>query len=157
MLMALGATARIIGPQGERMLPIEEFFVLPSEDLLSENVLEQEEMVTEVRLPAPSAGSKSSYRKVRERGAWDFALASVATALTMSGDRVDKARLVLGGVAPRPWRTTAAEREIEGKSLNVNTIRAAAVAATEEAEALEQNAYKIALVQGVVEESLAAF
>jgi xanthine dehydrogenase YagS FAD-binding subunit len=156
MLVALGASAKIAGPGGERTVELENFFVLPHEELYKENVLRPGEMVTEIIVPAPASGLESSYRKARERGSWDFALASVALALRMSGKRVEEARVVLGGVAPKPWRSTATEAALAGKQLDAATARAAAEAAVAGAEPLEQNTYKVLLVKGVVEESLLA-
>ena len=111
------------------------------------------EIVTEILL-SPAPGLHSSYRKVRERGAWDFALASVALALESSDGRVKRASVVLGGVAPVPWRAEAVERAIVGISLDGKTARAAAAAAVEGAEPLAHNAYKLPLIRGIVEESL---
>ncbi|MGB6642330.1 MAG: xanthine dehydrogenase family protein subunit M, partial [Thermoanaerobaculia bacterium] len=105
MLVALGASVKIAGPGGEQTVALEDFFVLPDEELYKENVLQPGEMVTEIFVPPPPSGLVSSYRKARERGSWDFALASVALALRMSGKRVEEARVVLGGVAPKPWRS----------------------------------------------------
>jgi xanthine dehydrogenase YagS FAD-binding subunit len=156
MLMALGASVRVAGPGGERTLPMEEFFVLPSDDLHRETVLADGEMVTDVLVPEPARGLVSSYRKVRERGAWDFALTSVALAIQLAGRRVEAARVVLGGVAPIPWRSPEAERALAGNELNETTIQAAAEAATRGAEPLEQNGYKVPLVRGAVEASLMA-
>jgi xanthine dehydrogenase YagS FAD-binding subunit len=113
-------------------------------------------MITEILVPPPPAGLVSSYRKVRERGSWDFALASVALAMRMSGKRVEQARVVLGGVAPKPWRSPAAEAALVGAQLEASTARAAAEAAVAGAEPLAQNGYKVLLVKGIVEESLLA-
>jgi xanthine dehydrogenase YagS FAD-binding subunit len=156
MLVALGASAKIAGPAGERTVALENFFVLPEEELYKENVLQPGEMVTEILVPTPASGMVSSYRKVRERGSWDFALASVALAVRMTGKRVDEARVVLGGVAPKPWRSTAAEAALAGQQLDAASARAAAEAAVAGAEPLEQNGYKVLLVKGIVEESLLA-
>ena len=156
MLLALGASVVVAGPAGERTVPLDGFFQLPADNLEGENVLEVGEIVTEVRLPPPATGLRSTYRKVRERGAWDFALASVALAVRLDGSRVADARIVLGGVAPVPWRSPAAEAAIRGKRLTVGTVAAAARAAVQGAEPLEQNGYKVALVEGIVEESLLA-
>lgn len=153
MLLALDATLRLLGPDGERRLPLGEFFQLPSENLAGENALAPGELVAEVEIPAHS-GWRSSYRKVRERGAWDFALASVALALRMEGQTVAEARVVLGGVAPIPWRSKAAEARLTGRPLDAGTAREAAAAAAEGAAPLAQNGYKVALVRGTVEESL---
>jgi xanthine dehydrogenase YagS FAD-binding subunit len=156
MLVALGASVKVAGQGEERTVALEDFFVLPDEELYKENVLQPGEMVTEISVPPPASGLVSSYRKVRERGSWDFALASVALALRMSGGRVEEARVVLGGVAPKPWRSPAAEAALAGKQLDTATAQAAAEAAVAGAEPLEQNGYKVLLVKGVVEESLLA-
>ncbi len=147
---------RIVGPGGRRTLPLESFFVLPGQDPARENVLEQGEIVAEVVLPAPARNARGSFRKVRERGAWDFALASVALVLQMNGERVQNAGVVLGGVAPIPWRSSAAEKALTGKPLNAEVAARAAEAAVRGAEPLGQNRYKIPLVEGTVEESLLA-
>lgn len=100
--------------------------------------------------------SLSTYRKVRERGSWGFALVSVAMAHRLSGRRAVHARVVLGGVAPVPWRSLAAERALVGRPLDGTTALDAAAAAVEGAEPLEQNAYKIPLLRGVVAEAVLA-
>ena len=155
MLVALGAEVRISGARGERSMALEDFFVLPDQDLERENVLQQGEIVTEVVLPAAS-GVKSSYRKIRERGAWDFALVSVALAVRLSGSTVAEARVVLGGVAPAPWRSAAAEAALIGKEPNPSVAAAVAAAAVAGAQPLEQNAYKVLLAKGALMESLVA-
>jgi len=155
MLVALGAEIHISGARGERSMALENFFVLPDQDLERENVLQQGEIVTEVVLPAAS-GVKSSYRKIRERGAWDFALVSVALAVRLSGSTVAEARVVLGGVAPAPWRSAAAEAALIGKEPNPSVAAAVAAAAVAGAQPLEQNAYKVLLARGALMESLVA-
>jgi len=155
MLVALGAEVRISGAAGDRTLPLEDFFVLPDQDLTSENVLDPGELVTEVLLPK-SAGIKSSYRKIRERGAWDFALVSVALAVRMNGPTVAEASVVLGGVAPIPWRSEAAERALIGKELSSSVVADVATASVDGAQPLEQNAYKVLLAKGAMVESLLA-
>jgi xanthine dehydrogenase YagS FAD-binding subunit len=153
-LVALGATVRLAGPDGEREMPLEEFFVLPERDLHGETVLRPGELLTEVRLPAAESATRSVFRKVRERGAWDFALASVALALQVDDGSVRSAGVVLGGVAPVPWRASASERVITGKRLELGIIERAARAAVSDATPLEHNGYKVPLVRGVVEEGL---
>lgn len=153
-LVALQARARLVGPAGERTLPVEEFFVGPAQDLLHENALKPGEILTEVVIPTQAAGTRSLYRKVRARGAWDFALAGVALALELSAGAVSRARVVLSGVAPRPWRAQRAEAALLGKTLDPEVAAAAAAAATAGAEPLEQNGYKVDLVRGVVEAAL---
>jgi xanthine dehydrogenase YagS FAD-binding subunit len=153
-LVALNAEARIVGPAGERVVPLEKFFVLPSVSMSKENVLEANEIVTEITVPAAPPGLRSSYRKVRGRGSWDFALTSLATAVVVSGGRVERSRLVLGGVAPVPWRLGAVETAIAGKRLDAKLVALAAATAVKGAEPLAKNAYKVALVKGVVTEAL---
>jgi len=156
-LLALGARVQIAGPGGDtRVVPLDKFFVLPDQDVTKETVLARGEIVTEIQVPAPPAGQRSLYRKVRSRGSWDFALASLAAALTMKGDAVESSRLVLGGVAPVPWRIESAEKLLAGKRLNEKTVAAAADAAVAGAVPLEHNGYKVPLVRGVVTESLLA-
>jgi xanthine dehydrogenase YagS FAD-binding subunit len=155
-LVALGARARITGPAGTRTVPLASFFVTPDKAVTRENVLERGEIVTDILLPPPEAGLKSSYRKVRARGSWDFALASVALAVTFTGGTVQKARIVLGAAAPVPWRVPEAEKVITGKALTPEVAAQAAEAALKGAEPLEHNAYKVPMFKGVIEEALLA-
>jgi xanthine dehydrogenase YagS FAD-binding subunit len=155
-LMALDASVRIAGPQGLREVPLEDFFVLPATDPTRETVLERGELVRDVIVPAPAAGLRSSYRKVRARGAWDFALAGMATALALEGDVVRRARVVFSGVAPIPWRARQVEAELVGHRLDRTAIARAADAAVAGAAPLEKNAYKVDLLRGLVEERLEA-
>ena len=112
--------------------------------------------MTEILLPAPRPGTKSTYRKVRARGAWDFALAGAAVAVTLKEGKVDAARIVLSGVAPVPWRVPAAEQALVGHKPDAKVIAQAAEAAAAKAEPMGQNGYKVALVRGVVAEALEA-
>jgi len=155
-LVALDAVVRISGTKGSREVKLEDFFVLPSEDVTRETVLQPDEILTEVILPPPPPGLRSSYRKVRARRSWDFALASVALALQFEGDVVNAARVVLGGAAPVPWRSPAAEDILTGSRLDDATIGQAARTAVADAEPLEKNGYKIPLFVGILEEELAA-
>jgi xanthine dehydrogenase YagS FAD-binding subunit len=156
MLLALDAVTSVTGPGGDRMVGLDEFFVLPETDLERETVLEPGEIVTEALLPPPAAGLRTSYRKVRERGAWDFALVSVALAVRFDGNTVGDARIAFGGVAPVPWRSREAEDAIRGRRIDADVARRAAEAATKDAVPLEQNGFKVPLLQGTVEESLLA-
>jgi xanthine dehydrogenase YagS FAD-binding subunit len=153
-LTALGAKVTIAGRKGRRTIPIESFFVLPKASLLKENVIEAGELVTEILLDPPEPGARSTYRKVRERGAFDFALAGAAIRVGLAGNQVRSARVVLSGVAPVPWRSTDAEKALAGKPLDAATISAAAEAAVKDAIAIGKNDYKIALARGVLEETL---
>lgn len=155
-LVALGANVRVASRSGARLVPMESFFLLPADDIRRENVLEPGQLVTEIVLPPVAAGARSVYRKVRDRGAWDFALAGLAASLTLSGDRVERASLVLSGVAPKPWRAVDAESALTGGRLDPETIARAAAASVEGARPLEHNGYKVALVRGLVTETLRA-
>jgi xanthine dehydrogenase YagS FAD-binding subunit len=155
-LIALDAKVRIAGSNGTRTVAVEEFFVLPAKDPRKETILDPGEIVTEVLLSAPPKGMRSSYRKVRARRSWDFALASVALAVTISDKRVAHARVVLGGAAPVPWRAREAEEVITGKELDAATIAKAAEAAVSKAQPMEHNHYKLALFRGLIEEQLQA-
>ena len=155
-LVALGARVRLAGPKGTRTLPLHSFFVLPDKDFTHENVLEPGEILTEALLPAPVPGMRSLYRKVRERASWDFALAGGAFVVEVSNGLVTRASIVLSGVAPAPWRASAAEKLLVGKPLDARAAAEAASAAVTGADPLSENAYKVDLVRGIVEESLLA-
>ena len=153
-LVALEATLRIAGPKGTRSVAADKFFVLPGKDVTRETVLEAGEILTEIILPPAATGGRGGYFKVRSRGAWDFALAGVASALLVEGGVVKRARLVLSGVAPVPWRVPAAEKELVGGKLDDVTIARVATAACSGAEPLSKNGYKVALLRGAVESAL---
>jgi len=153
-LLSLGASVRLRGPDGGRTVPLQDFFVLPEADVQRETVLRRGEIVSEITIPAPSSGMRSTYRKVRGRGAWDFALAGVAASVTFQGDAVRDARIVLSGAAPVPWRSTGAEQAVRGQTLDVATCRRAAAAAMEDARPLKRNGYKVPLFLGVIEQTL---
>jgi xanthine dehydrogenase YagS FAD-binding subunit len=155
-LGALGAQITIRGPNGQRSVALEKFYVPPAEDYTKETRLEPGEIVTEIELPPPVEGLRSSYRKVRARRSWDFALAGLALALVFKGDQVLMARVFLSGVAPVPWRSIEVEQAITGKRLDDEVARRAAEAAVQKAKPMEQNAYKIPLLRGLIEEQLLA-
>lgn len=153
-LVALGALARVSGPQGSRVVPMETFFVPPAEDFTRETVLQTGEILTEVVVPFPPDGTRSAYRKVRVRGGWDFALAGVAVALSWDGPLVREARVVLSGVAPVPWVAAGAMNALRGVRLSEGEAKRAAEAAVVGAQPLANNAYKVTLVQNLVRETL---
>jgi len=153
-LVALGASVRIAGPKGQRTVAVEDFHISPADDYTQETVLEPAEIVTEVVLPPPAPGLQSSYRKVRARRSWDFALAGVALAVAFNGNRAADCRVVLSGAAPVPWRSAGAEKVIRGKQLTQDRAAQAAEAALENAEPMEQNAYKIPLFRNLIEQQL---
>ena len=155
-LVALDATFRIVGPGGERTLSGADFFVLPSQDAEHENVLRDDEVLASVTLPAPRAGVRSTYHKVMDRDAWTHALVSAAVVLEMDGDVCRQARIVLGGVAPVPWRVPDAENMLAGQRVTPDLAREVGAAAVAEARPLSKNAYKVPLTRGVVERTVLA-
>jgi len=157
MLLALGASVTVVGAKGKRAIPLDKFFTLPSEgNIRRENVLKNEEIITEIVVPSSPVAAHSTYLKFKERESLDFALASAAVGVQLAADRtVRAARIVLGGVAPIPWRVPAAEKFVIGKSLTPDVLAEAAKIALAEAKPLEKNAYKVPLTQTLVRRALA--
>ncbi len=153
-LMALDAKVRIAGSSGEHVLPLEQFFVLPAVNLQRENILKPGEILTEVVVPLPTPGTRSTYWKQMERDAWDFALASVAAVVRQRDGKVQHARVVLGGVAPIPWRSREAEAALLGKPLDAASAALAADKALEQARPLRDNAYKVDLARAIIRGAL---
>lgn len=149
-LVALGADVELAASDGERALAAENFFALPEADARAENVLQAGEIVTAARLPAPAAGLRSVYLKAKERQAMDFALASVALAAIVRGDRIERARIALGGVAPVPYRARAAEDALAGMRLPDVDDAEIGRLAVHNAEPLRDNGYKVRLAAGMV-------
>jgi xanthine dehydrogenase YagS FAD-binding subunit len=149
-LIALGASLKIVGPEGEKNMSLEEFFTLPAANPFRENVLEPNEIVVEVSVPAPKPNTKSFYLKAREKGAPDFALSSVAGVFEMDGKTCKTASIVLGGVAPAPWRSTEAEAAVTGKMIDEAVSQQAGSDAVKDAEPLNDNAYKVTLTRSLV-------
>jgi xanthine dehydrogenase YagS FAD-binding subunit len=157
MLVALGASVTVVGSKGKRVVPLDKFFTLPSEgDIRRENVLKNEEIITEIFVPASPLAAHSTYLKFKERESLDFALASAAVAVQLAPNQtVREARIVLGGVAPIPWRVPAAEKYLAGKNLKPDVLAEAAKIALADATPLEKNAYKVPLAQTLVRRALA--
>jgi len=153
-LVALQAGVGIAGPNGRRTVAVEDFHMPPSVDYTRETVLEPAEIVSEIVLPPPAEGLRSSYRKVRARRAWDFALAGVALAIVFAADRTADCRMVLSGAAPVPWRCSEAEKVINGRRLNPDRAAKAAREAVKNAEPMDQNEYKVHLFRGLIEQQL---
>ncbi len=156
-LIACDARVRIAGPDGKKEMPLEEFYVLPRVRLDHETVLKAGEIVTEIVVPpatSVSAGARSLFVKFREKESFDFALASVAVALRMDGAICQTARVVLGGVAPVPWRSGQAETIVTGRPIDVPTAAQAGRAALEGASPLPHNGYKVPLAAALVQRAL---
>jgi xanthine dehydrogenase YagS FAD-binding subunit len=152
-LVAYGASFVLDGAQGPRTVAAGEFFVPPTKDPERENVLAAGEVLTEIRVPS-AAGMKSTYTEIRERTAFDWPLVSLAVALRTEGGAIRDARVVLGAVAPIPWRSTRTEQAILGKPLDEATLSAAARAAIVGAAPLSDNGYKVGLVQTLMRRTL---
>lgn len=157
MLVALGASVSVVGAEGKRMIPLDKFFTLPSEgSIRRENVLRNDDIITQIHVPASSFAAHSTYLKFKERESLDFALASVAAAVQLGANKtVTQARIVLGGVAPVPWRVPEAEKFLTGKTLSGEVLKETAKMALAGAQPLEKNAYKIPLTQTLVRRALA--
>ncbi|MEQ3549188.1 xanthine dehydrogenase family protein subunit M [Pseudonocardia nematodicida] len=158
-LAALDARVRVLGPDGERVLPLAELYRLPGDDPTRDTVLAHGELITAVDLPASPIAARSVYRKVRDRASYAFALVSVAAALEVAADgTVADVRIALGGVAHTPWRASRAEEALRGRPATAESFRAAAAAETADARAVETavggNAFKIPLVSGTVTAAL---
>jgi xanthine dehydrogenase YagS FAD-binding subunit len=155
-LVALDAKFRIVGPAGERTLAAADFFKLPSDNPARENVLANDEVLAEIRLPAAKSGLRSTYNKIMDREAWTHAVISVAAVLEMDGQVCKSAHVVLGGVAPIPWRVPKVEAMLAGKRITPELAAQAGAAAIEGARPLGKNQYKVPLTQAVVKQTLVA-
>ena len=152
-LLALNAQAKVVGPAGERTVPFDNYFTGPREDVLRENVLKPDEIMTEVFIPAPAPGTKQAWTKLKNRQVYDFAIVSVAAAFTMDGGAWKDGRVVLGGVAPVPYRATGIEAQLKGKDIKSAIKQAAAVVRTV-ARPMSMNAYKVDIAQNMVERTI---
>jgi xanthine dehydrogenase YagS FAD-binding subunit len=153
-LAALDATVHILAPNGSRVVAFGDFHVLPGNTPQRETVLEPGDLITAVTLPPPIPGSKHVYLKLRDRASYEFALASAAVVLTISGGKITRARLALGGVGTKPWRSPEAEAALTGKTANEATFRQAAEAALRNAKAQSENGFKIELAKRCVTHAL---
>jgi xanthine dehydrogenase YagS FAD-binding subunit len=144
-LTALEATIQIQGPKGKRSIPIHDFYLVPGSTPNRENVLEPGEIITSVTLPSPIAGANSTYLKLRDRAAYEFALASAAMVMQISGGKIQHIRVALGGVGTKPWRSFEAEKALEGHAPDRATFVKAAEAALRDAKPASENAFKVEL------------
>jgi xanthine dehydrogenase YagS FAD-binding subunit len=153
-LVALGASVRLRGSKGERTLSVADLFAEPTEDRRTETVIGPDELLLDVRLPAPAANTRSTYRKAMDRKVWAFALVGVAAVLRLDGRTVTEASIVLSGVAPIPWRAHEAERLLVGQEATAERIMEAAQTAVSGAQPLEHNGYKVPLARNLVRQAL---
>ena len=146
-LAALEATIHIRGTKGERSVPIGDFHLLPGDTPHCETVLEPGDLITHVTLPPPASGSRSLYLKLRDRASYEFALASAAVVITNGNGKITRARVALGGVGTKPWRSTEAETELTGQPATDAVFRKAADAALRGAKPQTQNGFKVELAK----------
>jgi len=146
-LAALEATVHVQGPKGARAVPIGEFHLLPGSTPQRETVLEPGDLITHVTLPPPIAGSKQLYLKLRDRASYEFALASAAVVLTIANGKVTRARVAMGGVGTKPWRSPEAESALVGQTADAASFRKAAEAALRNAKPQSENAFKVELAK----------
>jgi len=147
--LALNAQATVAGPGGQRTVKFDDYFHGPREDVLTENVLKANEVMTEIFIPTPAAGSKMAWNKLKDRQVYDFALVSVAAVFTLNGGNWADGRITLGGVSPVPYRATVVEDALKGKDVKA-TVAAAAAQLRTVARPMSLNAYKIDLAQGLI-------
>ncbi len=146
-MAALEATIQVQGPGGKRAIPIGQFHLLPGNTPGRETVLEPGDLITHVTLPPPVAGSKQVYLKLRDRASYEFALASAAVVMTVAGGKVTRARIALGGVGTKPWRSPEAEAALVGQAAGAASFRGAAEAAMRGAKPQSENGFKIELAK----------
>jgi xanthine dehydrogenase YagS FAD-binding subunit len=152
-LIAYDARFRIIGPAGEREVAAADYFVMPDKNIFGETVLAPNELLTHVTLPPPR-GVRSATYEVRFKQSHDWPLAAASVVLTMSGQTIKAARVVLGAVAPIPWRSAPAEAALAGKPLTEETAMAAADAAITGAKPMSGNAYKVQIARTAVKRAV---
>jgi xanthine dehydrogenase YagS FAD-binding subunit len=151
--LAYNATFRLVGPKGERLVPASEYFTPPTKNVRVENVLAPDEILTHVILPPPG-NVKSGHYEVRYKASHDWPIAFATVLLTVSGSKVQSARVVMGAVAPIPWRSRPAEDALVGKTITEATAASAAEAALKDAHPLRQNAYKIDVAKVAVKRAI---
>jgi xanthine dehydrogenase YagS FAD-binding subunit len=153
-LAALDAVVTVAGPNGARDVPLTDFHLLPGDTPHIETVLQSGELITAVTLSPEGFAGRSSYRKLRDRASYAFALISVAAALEVDNGLVKTVRIALGGVAHKPWRATIAEAALIGGPATAAAFHSAAAAELAPAQGLRDNAFKIELARRVIADSL---
>jgi len=146
-MAALEATIHVQGAKGERTIAFGDFHLLPGSTPDRETVLEPGDLVTHVTLPPPRSGSRQVYLKLRDRASYEFALASAAVVMNLSGGKISYVRIALGGIGTKPWRSPEAEAVLTGKPANANSFREAAEAALRNAKPQSENKFKIELAK----------
>jgi xanthine dehydrogenase YagS FAD-binding subunit len=153
-LIALQAKVTLHGPSGPRQIPVEELFVIPKAEGEREHSIRANEILTEIAIPSEAREWRNATYEVREKEALDWPLATASVAVKLEGDRISAARVVLGHVAPTPWRPRDAERALQGKALSESTAADAGEAAVRGAKPLSGNGYKVQLARVAVKRAL---
>lgn len=153
-LSALEATVWVLGPRGERQIPMADFHRLPNNRPEQDTTLSNGELITAVEIPDAVFPKHVHYLKVRDRASYAFALVSVAAALDIDQNRIKTARLAMGGVAHKPWRLFEAEKMLTGQVASETVFRQAAEVAMQGAQAFEHNAYKLSVAPNVIVQAL---
>ena len=153
-LIAYDAVVSLAGPRGPRTMPLADLFVTPHGRVRREHAIAPDEILIEVRVPENAMSRRGAFEKAMERKTWSFAMVSVAVSVKLIGGVVHDPRIVLGGVAPVPWRARDAEKLLEGRALDDAACQAAADAALERAEPLKDNGYKVPLARELVRRTL---
>ena len=153
-LIALDAKFVIQTPKGERTVDAEDYFLGPEIDITRLNILQPGDLLTAIRIPSTFSGAKFYFEKVRDRNVWDFALMNVASAMVVSGGNIDRIRIVVSAVAPKPMRLKAVEDAVRGKAADATTGTMAGNLAVQGAVPLQFNAYKIPLMRNLVKRAI---
>ena len=153
-LIALDAKMVVRTSRGERVIDAEDYFIGPGTDITRMTVLKPGTLLTAIRLPSTWAGAQFYFEKVRDRQVWDFPLVNVASAIVFSGDRIERARLAVNGVAPHPMRLRGVEDAIRGKPRNEETANMAGQLAIQGAQPLQHNGYKVPLMRNLVKRAI---
>ena len=149
-LAALEATIRVRGPEGERTIPFSDFHRLPGDTPQIETNLHPDELILSIDLPPSPYAQHWHYIKARDRASYAFALVSAAVALELDGNRIRSARLALGGVALKPWRSERAEQSLAGKPMTRENFNAAANLALEGAKTYQHNEFKVRMAKQAI-------
>jgi xanthine dehydrogenase YagS FAD-binding subunit len=153
-LIALDAKFVIQTPKGERVVDAEDYFLGPEIDITHLNILEPGDLLTAIRIPSTWAGAKFYFEKVRDRNVWDFPLMNVASAMMLNGGNIDRIRIAVSAVAPKPMRLKAVEDAVRGKPADAATGEMAGQLAVQGAVPLQFNAYKIPLMRNLVKRAI---
>lgn len=153
-LLALDARLKIYSGKKSHTIPIKEFFILPKQDSMRENILKDGEIITEIQIHEQPPNTKSGYIKIKERAVWDFAVVSIAAVIRKSGNSLLGGRIAFGGVAPIPWHEEKVDQKLSGLMIDEKSINEVSQMALADADPLEMNAYKVPLARNILKRIL---